>query len=665
MLNENRTTRAIVQYCSARDALHVPPEHRRFRRVHGLQPPLHPQQIVGWVLLVVIFAGTFTVLLTTPILRDLRLVLSLLFAALLLSHVSAHLTVVLLDPADPEVRARPTGEVVPEFDRTKHRHVIENGRCHLCNITTRGRRVKHCSICNKCVPRFDHHCKWLNNCIGSRNYPAFLACLVSTLVAALSVTALALGELVLVNVNLVVDNVVDNERNSTNNKSNGTSMNNATTPSLSSSMPGTGSLVLVTIIGVLSTVAAILLIHLCFFHGYIACLGLTTYEYVRRKRERNATGTVGGSRTQSSRSSGGGPCGASCCIDGNDENAADQRAISARGLYSRFCGNSAPFKLDPNRTKSTTDVFVCSTQEDEETRSDSHASATTNGKSVCTRTLSSMKGSRNFHLCFSYDARTTETSIEVSSSRTTTMMDVEMTETESKNHKGSPDAKSSSTPSPVSCCFSIMNHPESRHGRNDRRRRSTSEHRSEPAKSRSCGTMRRIQTFLQARLRKSSKQRSASPSLSLTSIAGHRHRCGNKIIPQVDSPPGIAPIITGNRDHEVVEITSSSTTESRTLPHNPRPPARLPALDLPGIIHGGIGEAPSPIIPSKRNQVHLCTRRSATNLSRKRPRFKVGSHIVTQTAQLSPIPESEFSKPATPRSPSRSDSAFGFPPLRE
>jgi hypothetical protein len=29
---------------------------------------------------------------------------------------------------------------------------------------------RHCRICNKCVEEFDHHCKWLNTCVGKANY---------------------------------------------------------------------------------------------------------------------------------------------------------------------------------------------------------------------------------------------------------------------------------------------------------------------------------------------------------------------------------------------------------------------------------------------------------------------------------------------------------------
>eukprot|EP01119_Soliformovum_irregulare_P006803 TRINITY_DN19227_c0_g1_i1.p1 TRINITY_DN19227_c0_g1~~TRINITY_DN19227_c0_g1_i1.p1 ORF type:complete len:328 (+),score=47.18 TRINITY_DN19227_c0_g1_i1:74-985(+) len=58
-------------------------------------------------------------------------------------------------------------------------NVISVKYCNTCHFW-RPPACSHCSTCNHCVDRFDHHCPWVGNCIGKRNYPFFVVFVLTT-----------------------------------------------------------------------------------------------------------------------------------------------------------------------------------------------------------------------------------------------------------------------------------------------------------------------------------------------------------------------------------------------------------------------------------------------------------------------------------------------------
>jgi len=62
---------------------------------------------------------------------------------------------------------------IPSSTETDIFPSLEWTYCDKCKIL-RPPRCHHSSVCNRCILEFDHHCVWLNNCIGKNNYRDFV-----------------------------------------------------------------------------------------------------------------------------------------------------------------------------------------------------------------------------------------------------------------------------------------------------------------------------------------------------------------------------------------------------------------------------------------------------------------------------------------------------------
>ena len=127
-----------------------------------------------------------------------------------------------------------------------------------------GHLSKHCMRCNRCTVLFDHHCKWVNNCIGKKNYKTFIVLILFVFI--LEIFIFVLSGITLINTVLSSQQVISNIKDMYSNSS---------------------LLAFQILLGILvfeGLVFSVLLGYLIILHIFLSVKGITTYEYILQKR---------------------------------------------------------------------------------------------------------------------------------------------------------------------------------------------------------------------------------------------------------------------------------------------------------------------------------------------------------------------------------------------
>lgn len=135
-------------------------------------------------------------MLSRALLHGQNLVAGVLYMVLLTFSLAMYFLACCTDPGFLQIKRKKVHEVAennnPEIDGSDGEHEgstmlrfnTEDGDfkyrlCDYCEIQ-QPMRTKHCEDCGKCVRKYDHHCPWLEACIGERNHKFFWLFLLST-----------------------------------------------------------------------------------------------------------------------------------------------------------------------------------------------------------------------------------------------------------------------------------------------------------------------------------------------------------------------------------------------------------------------------------------------------------------------------------------------------
>ncbi|CAD8140432.1 unnamed protein product [Paramecium pentaurelia] len=210
-------------------------------------------QIFSYVLFI---SNVFITYIHTFILEE-KIVHYIIFSFLVLICIYFSLKTTMSDPIDNFVIQQQNNRGV-YFDYEEHQLTQF---CEVC-IAYVKEQTKHCGYCNRCCEGFDHHCYWINNCIGRKNYKQFIGMIISTFLFLLY--------------SIIVNARVINQYNK----------QELQTVEIYSDKQELILIIITIIFLIIEIIGSLFLLQLIVFHAYIYKKGITTFEYIIDSRNR-------------------------------------------------------------------------------------------------------------------------------------------------------------------------------------------------------------------------------------------------------------------------------------------------------------------------------------------------------------------------------------------